>query len=142
MTRTRSLLLDAKAYLGQEVVDLRLCRTHIEQRVDEPRGTDNLLDDLPGVPLLVVGGRRRDEDGLRQQSLEFVEAQRPVVQRRGQAEAVVDEIFLARAVALVHAADLRNRDVALVDDHQRARRQVVDQRRWRLAGRRPDRCRE
>ena len=38
---------------------------------------------------LVVGRRRRDEDRLPHQPLELVEAQRPVVQRRGQAEAVV-----------------------------------------------------
>ncbi len=70
---------------------------------------------------------------LRQQPLELVEAQRPVVERRWQAEAVVDQILLACPVALVHAADLRDRHVALVDEDQRARRQIVDQRRRRLA---------
>ena len=50
----------------------------------------------------------------------------------GQPEPVVDEVLLARAVALVHPADLRDRHVALVDEHQRARRQVVDQRRRRF----------
>jgi hypothetical protein len=41
---------------------------------------------------------------------------------------------LRGAVALEHAADLRDRHVALVDEHQRVARQVVDQRRRRLAG--------
>src|SRR2546425_7377840 len=50
------------------------------------------------------------------------EAQRPVVERRGQAKAVFDQVFLARAVALVHATELRDGDVALVDDHQRVLR--------------------
>ena len=60
--------------------------------------------------------------------------ERPVVERRRQAEAVVDQVLLARAVAAVHAAELRDGHVALVDDHQRVRRQIVDQRRRRLAG--------
>ena len=42
-------------------------------------------------------------------------------------------VSLARAVAAVHAAELRDRDVALVDDQQRVLGQVVDQRRRRLA---------
>ena len=50
---------------------------------------------------------------------ELVEAQRPVVERGRQAEAEVDERLLARPVALVHAADLRDGLVRLVDeDHE------------------------
>ena len=97
-------------------------RAHLDQRIDQPGRAHHLLDHLPGVLVLVVGGRGRDEDRLRHQLLELVEAQRPVVQRRRQAEAVVDQVLLARAVALVHAADLRNGDVALVDEHQRIAR--------------------
>jgi len=82
---------------------------------------------------LVPGGGGGDKHGLRHQRLEFLELERAVVKRRRQAEAVIDQVFLARAVALVHAADLRHGDVRLVDDHQRVLRQVVDQRRRRLA---------
>ena len=35
---------------------------------------------------------------------------------------------------MIHAADLRHGLVALVDDHERVRRQVIEQRRRRLAG--------
>ena len=42
----------------------------------------------------------------------------PVVQRGGQPEAVLHERLLARAVALVHAADLRHGLVGLVDEEQ------------------------
>ena len=45
----------------------------------------------------------------------------PVVQRARQPEAVVHERLLARAVALVHAADLRHRLVRLVDEARRSR---------------------
>jgi hypothetical protein len=66
--------------------------------------------------LLVVARRRGDVDELRDALLELVEAERSVVECGGKAEAVLDERDLARAVALVHAADLRHRDVGLVDD--------------------------
>ena len=127
------VLFGAQVDLGEEVVDLRLRRPHLERRIDEAGRPHDLLDHLPRVLLLVVGGRRRHEHRLRQQALELVEAQRPVVERRRQPEAVVDEILLARAIALVHAAHLRDRHVALVDEDERAPRQVVDQRRRRLA---------
>ena len=65
----------------------------------------------------------------------LLEVQRPVVERRRQAEAVRDEDLLARPVAGIHAADLRHRLVALVHDHQRIVRQVVEQRGRRRAGR-------
>src|SRR5436309_2867607 len=39
---------------------------------------------------------------------------------------------MARAIAVVHAEDLRYRDVALVDDDQRVLRQIVDQGRRRF----------
>jgi hypothetical protein len=59
--------------------------------------------------------------------------QRAVVERRGQAEAVVHEHRLARAVAVEHAADLGDGHVALVDHDERIARQVVDERGRRLA---------
>ena len=61
-------------------------------------------------------GRRRDEHQLRRDRQELLEGLRAVVQRARQPEAVVDERLLARAVALVHAADLRHRLVGLVDE--------------------------
>src|SRR5207248_3454761 len=58
---------------------------------------------------------------------ELVEAQRPVVERRGKPEAEIDERLLARAVALVHAADLRNGLMGLVDEDDEVRREIVEQ---------------
>ena len=68
---------------------------------------------------------------------ELVEAERPVVERRRQPEAEVDERLLARAVALVHAADLRHRLVRLVDEDEEVGREVVEQRVRRRARRAP-----
>ena len=68
--------------------------------------------------------------------LELLEVERPVVERRGQAEAVLDQRLLARAVAVVHAAHLRDASGgsrrSIISD---VLGQVVEQRRRRLAGR-------
>ena len=82
----------------------------------------------PARQLQLVGARRgRHVEGLAHERRELVEGQRPVVEGRRQAEAVLDERLLARAVAGVHAADLRHGHVRLVDDDERVLRQVVDQ---------------
>ena len=98
--------------------------------------TDPPASGLPGSPryhpgaLQLVGPRRRgDVEGLRDETGELREGERPVVEGRGQAEAVLDERLLARAVARVHAADLRRGHVRLVEDDQRVLREVVHQGR-------------
>ena len=82
---------------------------------------------------LVGTGGGGYEDGLGRHPLELVEAQGPVVERRGQAEAVLHQGLLAGAVSPVHAPELRDRHVTLVDDEQRVRRQVVEEAGRRLA---------
>ena len=67
---------------------------------------------------------------------ELVEAERSVVERRREAEPVVDERLLARAVALVHPAELRHRLVRLVDVDDEVVGEIVDQRE-RVRARRP-----
>ena len=55
------LLVGAQPDLGEQVVDLRLRRPDLQHRIDEAGRAHELLDDLPGVFLLVVGGRGRHE---------------------------------------------------------------------------------
>ena len=64
----------------------------------------------------------------------LVEFERAVIIRRRQAEAVVDERLLARMVAVVHRAHLRQRHVAFVDKQQKIVREVVNERGRRGAG--------
>ncbi len=112
----------------QQVVNLALRRPHLDLRVDQAGGPDDLLDGLLAHLRLPRPGRGRDVDRLVEVRLELVEAQRPVVDRRRQAEAEVDERLLARDVAVVHAAHLRDRLVRLVDEQQEVVREVVHQR--------------
>ena len=67
--------------------------------------------------------------------LELLERQRPVVEGRRQPEPEVDEDLLAGPVVLVHADHLRDGHVALVDDQQPVRREVVEQRPRPRSGR-------
>ncbi|MBV6417344.1 MAG: hypothetical protein CMLOHMNK_02006 [Steroidobacteraceae bacterium] len=127
--------LHAQVDFGQHVIDLRPHRANLDFRIDEPGGTHHLLDRLRRMPLLVRPRRRGHEDHLRRDRLPFLELERPVVERRRQPEAVFDQRFLARPVAPVHRAELRDGLVAFVDDEQRIIRQIIVEARRRLAGR-------
>ena len=81
----------------------------------------------PREPQLVIARGGRDGDHLGHQRHELVELERPVVERGGQPEAVLDQGQLAGAVAVEHPADLRQRHVRLVHHHEEIRREVVDQ---------------
>ena len=66
--------------------------------------------------------------------LELLELERAVVERAGEAEAVLDQRLLAGAVAAVHRADLGDGLVGLVDDEEEVLGEVVDERGRRVAG--------
>ena len=112
------------ADLFQQVRHLVPRRGDFDLRVQQAGGPDHLLDHLAAGLAQFVGPRRgRDEDHLVEPLLPFLEPQRPVVQRAGQAEAVLDQRHLAAVVAGVHAADLRHGDVRLVDEAAGNRRE-------------------
>ena len=127
----------ALADLVHQVVDLALGRPDLNLRIEQAGGPDDLLHHLRECFSLVGAGRGRGVDRLVDVVLELLELQRAVVQGRGQAEAVVDQHFLARAVAVVHAADLRKGHVRLVDEHQEIVGEVVQQRPGRAPRRAP-----
>ena len=125
----------APADLAHQVVHLILGGPHLHLGVDEPRGPDDLLHHARRVVLLELAGRGRHEHDLPHALEELLKAQRPVVGRRRQPEAVLDQGHLARAVALVHSAQLRHGVVRLVDEREEVGREEVEQRVRGLAGR-------
>src|SRR5262249_47447069 len=94
--------------------------------------THELLDDLRGVLGLVFSRCGGGEDHLRRELFPLFELERTVVEGRGQPEAVLDQHFLARSIATVHGPELGNGLIALIDDEERVRRQVVEETRRRL----------
>ena len=120
--------------LFEQVVDLALAGLDDDLRVDQAGRADDLLDHPVGDAHLVAARRRRQVDLLADAAEELLPPQRAVVERARQPEPVLDQCALAARVALVHRADLRHRDVRLVDDHQEVVGEVVEQRVRRLAG--------
>ena len=100
-----------------------------------PGRADDLLDDARGLRLLELAGGRRDHDELVDALHVLVEAERAVVDRRRQPEAVVHQRALSRSVTRGHAGDLRDRLVGLVDEADEVVREVVHERVGRRAGR-------
>ena len=66
---------------------------------------------------------------------ELLEIQRPVIERARQAEAIFDQHGLARLIAFVHAADLRDGGVRFIDHEQEILREKIEQRERLRAGR-------
>ncbi len=119
----------------QQIVDLMFDRAYLGDRIDQAGRTDHLFGEHAGGALHLPRSRRGgDEHRHRPEAFPFLELQRPVVDAGRQAEAELRQHGLAVEVAAIHAADLRHRDVAFVDDQQCVFRQVFEQRRRRVAG--------
>mmetsp|Transcript_13930 Transcript_13930/g.35557 ORF Transcript_13930/g.35557 Transcript_13930/m.35557 type:complete len:297 (-) Transcript_13930:608-1498(-) len=101
----------------------------MHSRVEHPRRPNDLLRHRPLTPSQLQVTRRgaHKQAGLHLRP-ELEIAQWAIVHRRRQAEAIVDESFLARPVSGIHRADLRHGHVALVHNEQPVRGKVVQQR--------------
>ena len=125
---------DHLADLAHQMIDLAVHRMDRHLGIDQPGRPDDLFDHALAVPLFVRSGRGGGKDHLVQAILELGEGERPVVQRRGEPEAVFDQRLLPRPVPMIHPPDLRDRLVRLVDDQQEVLGEVIDENRRRLAG--------
>ena len=120
VTRTRSPFSTRVADLGEQVVDLVGDRADLDLRIEQAGRADDLLDDDARAPSRARSrpGWPRRRSSWVTRAFQLVELERSVVERARQAEAVLDERLLARAVAAVHRPDLRHRLVRLVDDQE------------------------
>ncbi len=125
--------LDTRMDLADQVVDLPFGLAHFDNRVEQAGRTDDLFHHRRAVLDLVRSRSRRDIDQLIGFLFELVELQRTVVERRRQTESVIDQHVLARLVAVVHGADLRQRHVGFVDHDQHVVREIIHQRIRRRA---------
>ncbi len=120
--------------LPKQVVDLTGGLAHLDRRIDETSRPDDDLDRLLGALLLVRAGRGGDVDHLLYLAFPFRKRQRSVVKGRRQPETIVDQRDLARPVATVHATNLRDPDMGLVDHDQGVLGKKVHQRVGLLPG--------
>ena len=119
---------------GVEVVNLTGCGTDVDLGIEQTGRADNLLDNLTGMLHFIRRGRRADADELTDALLEFLKAQGAVVKGTRQAEAVGNECFLACAVAVVHGANLRQGDMAFIDEDDVVLGEIIQQGIRRVAG--------
>ena len=75
---------------------------------------------------LIVGWSGAYEQCLARERLELVEGEGAVVERGREAEAVFHQVLLARAVAAVHGAYLRHRNMAFVDDGDEVLGKIIE----------------
>ena len=117
------------------MIYLALDRTHFNFRVHQAGRANDLFDHLAaGFSQLVWARSRGNIDALTDTLFELIKIQRPIVEGRGQTKSVFHQGLLSRLVAEEHAAHLWNRLVRFVDHYQGVARQVIEQRRRRLAG--------
>ncbi len=87
--------------------------------VHETRGAHDQFNDAPGGPLDFAGRwRRAGVNRLTLERLKFLEIERAIVHCAGQAKSMLDQNGFARAIALVHATDLRDGRVRFVNHQQ------------------------
>ena len=123
------------ANLVQKVVDLHFHRADLHLWVQKAGRADHLFgEDATGLLQLPGGGGGRNEDGLRAHRIPFLELQGAVVHAGGQPEPVFGQRELAPVVAPVHAADLRDRDMAFVGEDDGVVRDELEKRGGRFAG--------
>ena len=132
------LLLHATLNALEEIVDLTLCWKDRDMWVNNAGRPNHLLHHLIRTLSLIASRRCGNIDRLTNTRLKLFKRQWAIVERAREAEAEVDEDLFPRAVVLVHANNLRNAHVALIDHEKPIGWEVVEQRPWpgaRLAAR-------
>jgi hypothetical protein len=127
------IVLHAGADLAEQVVHLSLDGADLHRRVQQAGGADDLLHHHAGGLGEFVGARRGGDIDLVDAVFEFLEGERAVIERARHAEAVGHQHLLARAVAMVHAVQLRDGLVAFVQKHEGVVGQVIEQGGRRFA---------
>ena len=117
---------NALANLVLKIVNLAAYWTHVNLGVEQAGRTNNLLHVVLAHPQLVVARRGRNIDKLGYPCLKLIETKRAVIERGGQAKTVFHQRHLTRAVTFVHAANLRHRHMALIDDAEHILGKVID----------------
>ena len=116
----------ALANLVLKIVNLPTNRTNVDLGVEQTGRTNNLLNVVLANPQLIVARRGRNVDELGNPRLKLIKTKRAVIECRRQTKTMLHQRHLTRAVAFVHAADLRHRHMTLVDDAEHILGKVID----------------
>ena len=103
-----------------------LNRSNFDNRIYQSSRPNNLFNELAAVGVFIRAWCGGHEDDLMDHSYELVEGERTVFLRGWQAETMLDQNFLARAVAGEHPANLRQRYMRFVDKEEKIGREIID----------------
>ena len=109
----------------QQMVNLFINGVHFNLRVNQSGRAQNLLHHFRRVRQFIITRRGGNINGLVYAFLKFGKAQRSVINRRGQTKTIFHQRLLARAVALIHAAHLRQGNVTFVNQQHKILREVI-----------------
>ena len=110
------MLFNPLVDLPDQVVNLPHDRPDFNRWIQQPGRPDDLLYHLVGLGFFVRARRGGHVNDLVNVRFKFPQGQRPVIQGRGQAKTVVDQLLLAGLVPIVHPPHLRHCLVGFVDD--------------------------
>ena len=127
-------LPDCLVDLAEKVLHLAFCRAHLDGRIQQTCRPDELLDNPRALLQLCLSRRGADINPLPDLLVKLFILQRPVVQCRRQAEAIVDQIELPASVTFIHSSDLRQRDMRLINEDDKVIREVIQQDSRTLSG--------
>ena len=120
------------------VAPLLTNRAHGEFWVNQTSGTDDLLHNLRAVLSLVTTRGCTGADQRPDAFFKFGKGERPIVARGRQAEAVLNKRLFAALISRIHACNLRDAHVRLVNNGEKVlakvREERVGRRSCRAAG--------
>ena len=101
---------------------------NLHQGIQQTGWTIDELHHLSPAKLeLVIGGGGRDKENLPRLLLPFIKPHRPVIESGGKPEAMLDQRLLPGSITVVHAANLWNGHVRLIEDGKKIIGEIIKQ---------------
>ena len=123
-----SAALRAFPDLFDHIVHLAVQFPNLDRRVKQSGRPNHLFHNMSSGTFQLIGaGGRGNENHIAQQLFKLFKFQRPVVQRRRQAEPVIHQSLFPASVRFVHRLKLRNRHMRFINDHHIILREKVQQ---------------
>ena len=114
--------------LPKQIIHLAVGGPHLHDRIEHPGGPDHLLSHLIAAYLqLPVPRRGTHKHGLAGLRPKLFPLQRAIVRCTGQAEAMVNQNFLAGLVAVVHRLQLGAGHMAFIHDQEPIVGEIINQ---------------
>ena len=123
---------DSLVHLIHQIVNLTLRWLNDDFRIHKTGWAHDLFNHLRRNPEFVGTGCCRQEDTLIDPFDDFFKMQGSIITSARQAKTVIDQDVFTATVPSKLTVQLRNCNMAFIDDQQKVFREVIDQREWRF----------